>query len=384
MPQTQHQVVIRDIDGNKVGEPTDFLSLMYSKRVNRDGIFKIVFPGDHAIAGDVADKYLVEINRRVLDWDIDWYTDFYGVYRDPEAYSVSDIDFFNLNGHSQFGVLGWRRVAFYAGYVDRSKFTSTAAEDIAKALVDYNATANATTGNGRERNGPITNFTITIEAGSGGGDTIASLGVAWKDLIAALAKCTGKQGSGDVDLIYTGSPGSPSWEFRWYEGQRGVDRTASVLFAVNYGNMADPFYAIRRAREKTIAIVGGKGEGSNRDIVIRTGSGHSAANDIEIFVAATDVDFGNTTALQAAGDRALIDLEQVEVFNFSPMQTPGYAYGKAYCVDGDIGDLVSARYVHPGFGVITGTFKIIGVDVSVDNRGNAPIENVAFVIEEWS
>lgn len=384
MPQTKHQVIVRNTTGAKVGEPTDFLSLMYSKRVNQNGEFSILFPGDHAIAGELADKYLVEIRRRVLDWDIDWYADFFGVYREPEAFSSQDIDYFNMKGHAQFGVLDWRRVAFYAGESGKSSFASAKAEDIAKAIVQYNATASATTGNGRLRNGPITNFTITIEAGSGGGDTIASLGVAYKSLIAALAKCTGRQGSGDVDLIYTGSSGSPSWEFRWYDGQRGTDRSASILFAVNYGNMEEPYYTVGRRREKTVAIVGGKGDGDERDIVVRTGTNYSAANDIESFVAATNVSKGNTTALNAAGDRALIDSEQIEVFDFTPMQTAGYAYGKAYCVTGDIGDLVSARYVHPGYGEISGTFKITGVDVSVDNRGDAPIEQVALIIEEWS
>lgn len=384
MPQTQHQVIVRDETGAKVGEPTDFLSLMYSKRVNKSGVFAITFPGDHAIAGDLADKYLVEIKRRVLDWSIDWYTDFYGVYREPEAFSIDDIDYFTMKGHDQFGVLGWRRVAFYAGESGKSSFASADAEDIAKAIVLYNATASATTGNDRLRNGPITNFTITNEAGSGGGDTLSSLGVAYKDLITALSKCTGKQGGGDVDLIYTGSPGSPSWEFRWYEGQRGTDRTADVTFAVNYGNMEDPFYTVKRQREKTVAIVGGKGEVDERDIVIRTGTNYAAANDIETFIQATDVSKGNTTALNAAGDRGLVELEQFEVFDFAPKQTQGYAYGDAYCVAGDIGDLVSARYVHPGFGVISGTFKIVGVDISVNNRGQSPIEQISLIIEEWS
>ncbi len=381
---TQHQVIIRDTTGAKIGEPTDFLSLVYSKRVNRSGFFAITFAGDHAVAGDINDKYLIEIKRSVPGWGIDWYTDFYGVYRDPEAFSASGIDFFTMRGHDQFGILGWRRVAFYAGESGKSSFTSAAAEDIAKALVLYNATASATTGNDRLRNGPITNFTITNEAGSGGGDTIASLGVAYKNLITALSRVTGKQGGGDVDLIYTGSPGSPSWEFKWYTGQRGTDRTADVLFAMNYGNMENPYYAISRQHEKTVAIVGGQGKNSNRDIVIRTGTNYAAANDIETFVAATDVSKGNTTALNAAGDRALVDLEEIDAFDFTPKETEGYAYGKAYCVDGDIGDLVSARYDHPGFGVIDGTFKIVGVDVSVDNRGDSPIEQIRLIIEAWA
>ena len=384
MPQTQHLVVIRDTSGNKVAEATDFLTLMYSKRVNQSGFFTVLFSGDHGVAGLVADKYLIEISRRVADWGIDWYTDFYGVFRDPEAFANEDIDFFRIRGHDQFGVLDWRRVGYYSGTADRSYFTSESAEDVAKNIARYNATASGTTGDGRVRNAAITNFTITIEAGSGGGDTLSSLGVSWKSLIAALAKCTGKQGGGDVDLIYTGSPGSPAWEFRWYEGQRGIDRSTSVLFAINYGNMEEPYYTIERQREKTVAIVGGKDEGSDRDIVIRTGTNYSAANDIEVFVPATDVSKGNTTALNAAGDRALVDLEETEAFDFVPMQTEGYAYGKAYCVTGALGDLVSARYDHPGFGVISGTFKIIGVDVSVSNRGNQPIEQIKLIIEAWS
>lgn len=384
MPQTQHVVIVRDTNGNKVAEASDFLTLTYSKRVNQKGSFSVLFPGNHSLASAIGDKYLVEIQRRVLDWDIDWYTDFYGVHREPEAFSNGNVDLFKINGHDQFGILDWRRVAWFAGTADRSYFSSEAAETIAKLIVQYNATASATTGAGRERNGPISNFTITIETDAAGGDTLSSLGVAWKDLISALQKCTGRQGGGDIDLIYTGSPGSPAWEFRWYEGQRGTDRSSNILFAVNYGNMEEPYYTINRKRERTVAIVGGKGEGSNRDIVIRTGADYAASNDIEIFVPATDISKGNTTALNAAGDRALLDSQKIEVFSFTPTQTEGYAYGKAYCVDGDTGDLVGARYDHPGYGVISGTFKIVGVDISVSNRGNQPIEQVDLIIEEWS
>lgn len=382
MSQTQHQAIFRDTSGNRVALVTDFLTLSYSKRVNLDSYWSITVGGDHPLGGILADKYLLEVNRRVIDWGIDWYTDFYGVYRDPEVRNSNDIDFFTGGGHSQFGVLDWRIVAWYAGVDGKSSFTSDKAEDIAKAIVLYNATVSATTGAGRHRNGAITNFTITNEAGSGHGDTITSLGVTNKKIIDALSKCTGTKGGGDVDLIYTGSPGSPSWQFRWYTGQRGTDRSSDVTFALNYGNMADPVYRLKRMREKTVAIVGGKGEESDRDIEIVTGANYSAANDTEIFVSATGVSKGNTTALQAAGSRKLDDKQARDMFLFVPVQVQGSAYGLAYCVNGDIGDLVYARYAHPSYGTIEGIFKITGVDVAIDNRGSSPIEKIRLIIEE--
>lgn len=382
MPQTQHQAIVRDENGDRVALVTDFLTLTYSKRVNKDSFWSMLLGGEHDLAGVIQDKYLVEVRRRVIDWEIDWYTDFYGVYREPEVYNRRDIDFFKAGGHSQLGVLDWRIVAFYAGVDGKSSFTGDQAEDIAKDIVNYNATANATTGNGRHRNGPITDFTITIEAGSGGGDTIASLGVVNKSLLDALSKCTGTKGGGDIDLIYTGSPGSPAWEFRWYEGQRGTDRSATVRFMLNFGNMLDPVYTLDKIREKTVAIVGGKGEEGDRDIVVRTGANHSASNDIEMFVSASGVDKGNTTALNAAGDRKLDDKQARDKFSFVPVQTAGSAYGKAYCVTGDIGDLVYARYDAPGYGTIQGTFKIAGVDVAIDNRGSRPIESIKLLLKE--
>jgi len=382
MPQTQHQLIVRDSDGYRIALVTDFLTLTYSKRVNADSVWSVLLGGDHDLAGTISDKDLVEVRRRVIDWGIDWYTDFYGVYRAPQVYNANDIDFFKAGGHSQLGVLNWRIVAYPAGEDGKSSFTGDQAEDIAKDIVNYNATANATTGNGRHRAGAITNFTITIEAGSGGGDTISSLGVTNKPLLDALSKCTGTKGGGDIDLIYTGSPGSPSWEFRWYEGQRGTDRSDSVRFMLNFGNMLNPTYTLDRMRERTVAIVGGKGEESDRDYVVRTGTNYAAANDIEVYVNASGIEKGNTTALNAAGDRKLDDLQARDRFDFVPVQTAGSAYGDDYCVGGDIGDLVYARYDSPAYGTIEGTFKITGVDVAIDNRGSSPIESIKLIIEE--
>lgn len=382
MPQTQHQAIVRDTSGNRVALVTDFLTLTYSKRVNQNSFWSMLLGGEHSLAGIIADKYLLEVRRRVIDWGIAWYTDFYGVYREPQVYNSNDLDFFRANGQSQLGVLDWRIVAYEADTDGKSSFTGDQAEDIAKAIVLYNATASATTGNGRHRNGAITNFTITNEAGSGGGDTITSLGVTNKLLLDALSKCTGTKGGGDIDLIYTGSPGSPSWEFRWYEGQRGTDRSADVRFMLNFGNMLDPKYILDRQRERTIAIVGGKGEESQRDYVIRSGANYSAANDLEMFVSATGVQKGNTTALNAAGDRKLDDRQARDRFDFVPVQAAGSAYGEHYCVTGDIGDLVYARYDAPQYGTIEGIFKITGVDVAIDNRGSQPIESIKLIIEE--
>lgn len=370
----QYQVVVRDETGTVQAIITDYLRIGYSKRVNEAGAGVVVVHGDHDVVGIIQDKYLVEVRRAMPQWDIGWYTDFYGVFREPERSNRSGLDYCELRLMEQKGVLGWRHVLFKTGTANRNRFSSQPAETIMKTLVQYNATADATTGNGRIRNGAITDFAITVEADAGGGNTISSFSCAYDNLLETLAALAQVAG-GDWDLIYTGTPGTPGWEFRFYAGQRGSDLTAQVIFALNFDNMRDPIYRIHRLQEKTVAVVAGQGQESDRDVVIRTGTNYAADNDIETVVNATHIEKGDMSGLNVEGDQAMEELKAMGTFQFAPAQTPGTAYGLHYCVDGALGDLVTARYLD-----ISGTFKVTGVDVVVE-RGTKNPEQIGIEVE---
>ena len=140
----------------------------------------------------------------------------------------------------------------------------------------------------------------------------------------------------DFDLVKTGAT---AYEFRWYTGQLGTDRSASVTFAMERGNMANPTYKETRLKEKTVACVYGQGQGSDRDYVTRTGTNyHVSDNNIELYVDARNVDFGDTSGLNAKGDLKLDELEARSAFKFDVLQAPATLYGVHYF----LGDLVTA------------------------------------------
>jgi hypothetical protein len=178
---------------------------------------------------------------------------------------------------------------------------------------------------------------------------ISSKGVAWENLLDALYDVSEVAG-GDYDLIYDNA--SHEWEFRWYAGRQGVDLRGVVTFSFPYDNMANPRYVARRSTEKTVAIVLGKGVESSRANEIRTGDNYAAANNIEIVLNASHLE--TAAGLQAHGDQKLVGYKASETFDFDPEQVEAYAYGKAYCVGGAMGDLV------------TGVWRSISADFQID------------------
>jgi len=284
-----------------------------------------------------------------------WTADFWGLFR-AQKRSYSDHDFFEGRCPGILTMLGWRVVAWMAGTANRSNFQNAKAETVMKTLVSYNAGANATTANGRIRDGAIAG--LAVQTDGTGGNTV-SIGCAWANLLETLQKLA-PIGGGDFDLVKTGAQ---AWEFRWYAGQRGTDRTATLLFALERGNMAEPVYTYDRVDERTVAIVGGQGEEASRAVVVRTGPDYGASNDVEVFVDARNS--STTDSLNASGDSKLQDTRAKQTFAFKVLQTPACYYGVHY----GLGDLVKAQY-----GAVNVTQKIVGVSVSLDRGGAEKID----------
>jgi hypothetical protein len=341
--------------GAKLAEITDFWSLRYRRQVNAPGVLSFTLAGDHRVVSQIEHNSQIILYRRNPNLGLPWTADFWGLFRGQKR-SFSDHDVFEASCPGILTMLGWRVVAWKAGTSNRSSFSSAKAETIMKTLVSYNAGTNATTANGRVRTGTISG--VSVQADGAGGNTI-SVDCAWDNLLEILQKVAAI-GGGDFDLIKTGAA---AWEFRWYTGQRGTDRTASLLFALERGNMAEPEYEYNRVDERTVAVVGGQGEGSDRVVVVRSGPDYSASNDIEVFVDARN---NTTTAgLNASGDARLEALRARQQFGYRVIQTPGCAYGVHY----ELGDLVKAQY-----GTVNVTQKIVGVTVSLDDNGAEKID----------
>lgn len=315
----------------------DYLSLNYRKVVNAPGLLRFVLPGTSNNISNLSTNGIVEVWRRNAAIGLDWTRDFVSIYR-AQSDEQSSARVFTANCPGIMTLLGWRVVAWYANTANRSLFTTAKAETILKTLVSYNAGANATTANGRYRAGVDGSsklsglYTITVQADSAAGNTL-SIGCAQDNLLDALQRVVAKGSGGDFDLV---KASGTTLDFRWYTGQLGTDKSASVIFSLDRGNMAEVKYNFDRTDEATVAIVGGQGLDANRVFVTRTGADHSSSNDIEVFINGSS--YTTTGALNAMGDGALFDRRARQEYSFNVLQAPNAYYGVHY----GVGDLVTA------------------------------------------
>lgn len=337
---------------------TDFRNFAYTKGVNEPGMFSFTIDSHSGMIDDMELDAQVEVWRRDSENGIDWYCDFFGLWRgEMRAANEDGTTTYTAYVPGQMSLIDRSIVAYYADTTDRSRFTAQPAETIAKTLVQYNATSSGTTGDGRLRN--VTTVGISIEADAAGGNTI-DFTCPWRRLLAALQEVA-QIGGGDFDLVKTGAR---TWEFRWYDGQLGTDRSGTLTFALQYGNMANPVLVQSSVDEKTVAIVGGQGEESDRTVVVRTSANYDAdENAVETFVDARS--YTTADLLNAVGDRELDAVRRRNELTFDVLQVPSARYGLHY----GLGDLVIGYY--QGVSAIK---KIQRVRVSFNANGKEVIQ----------
>ena len=348
----EYRVRIYSRAGALVWEPADYTALAYTRTVNEPGLAVVTLPGEHAAAAADLD-YQVEGWRRDAANGLDWYRDFSGPVRDVERRAGADgTRTATLYAPGDLSRLARAIVAYRAATANRSSFTAAKAETILKGLVTYNATSSGTTADGRVRTVDLGG--ITVQADGAGGNTL-DVACAWQNLLSA---CQGVAavGGGDFDLVKTGAA---AWEFRWYAGQLGTDRSGTVRFGLTRGNMANPVLRRNTLDERTVAVVGGQGEEAERAVAVRTGANYlTVYNSVETFVDARR--YSTTAGLEAAGDVALWGAQARYTLAFDVIQTPATLYGVHYF----LGDLVAASFEE-----YSGTKKITGVAVQFDAAG---------------
>jgi len=353
--RTDHRLDLLTPAGVKFAEVTDFDWLSCVLRVNSPGQLRAQFRGAHVSANQLAHLGQVHYWRRDRENGIGWYRHFAGVYLGQSRRKTGPASVFEIACLGHLEKLQRRTVAWAANTANRSVFSSQPGETIMKTLVTYNAAASATTGNGRKRNGAITGVSVQADGGGGNSLTWCCFGDNLLETLQELAPLAG----GDFDLVQTGDN---TYEFRWYLGQLGTDRTATVTFSEGNGTMGDWEYEYMRLDEGTVACVWGQGEDDERDYATRTGADYSADNDREIFVDANNVDKGDTAGLNAAGDKKLDEVRARERFKFTVHQTPANLFGKHYF----LGDLANA--VHPVDGSSM-TVKVWAALLSLESSG---------------
>lgn len=319
--------------GNTVAYIDDYFSLTYRKEVNGPGWLRFKLDGEHSKLANLVDKCQVLVMRRDTAAGLDWTEDFCGLLR-KVRYSTSERDMFEGDCLGVLHMLSWRVNAFKAGVANRSTYSAKPAETIMWSLVNYNFTANATTGNSRIRNGQLTSpYTISVGTDSARGTTMtrSNSGV---NVLEELAEIAGI-GSLDFDLVRTSNT---SWQFTVYSPVLGSDKSSTVIFAMERGNMSEPTYMYDAADEKTVAIVAGQDEGTKRQTAVRTGQYYSASNDIEVWVDARNEPTSN--GLNQSGDKALRARRAKQEFKYTVQQSPSTMLGRDYV----LGDLVTGQY----------------------------------------
>jgi hypothetical protein len=316
-----------------------FLRLSSAVQVNAAGIFTFSVLADHPAIADLTDDAQIE----------HWWNDrlyFRALYQSPGQYTVDERDreIFTATCYGELDLLNRSIVAWKAGTQNLTLFENAAAESILYALVKYNATAEATTDNGRLVTYPSPH--IVLEDDLGRGSLISPDDLASKPLLTALQEVAEKGGV-DFDLVKVASR---QWVFRVYPGQRGVDRSGSVVFSRSRRNVSSMIYNPEAQDPRTVAIVGGNGEMESREYVIRYGPGYTAQYHRELFVAQTN-EIGGTAILEAEGDAVLDEKRLRPSLSFLPLQHGSTVFGTDY----GIGDIV--RAVHRD---ISELFKVIG------------------------
>lgn len=330
------------------GQEGGFRELWYRKEVNGVGLLMFDLDADHEAIANLEQDGQVEAWR----WDtantIDEYADFETLYVGKVLSADDDgNELFRGLCPGQMDFLTREIVDWTDGVASRSLFSGAKAETILKTLATYNVvTASATTGNGRNRTTDIAN--ITVAADGAGGNTI-TFECALQPLLEAM-QSVARIGDRDFYLTRTGAQ---AWQFRTAQ-YLGTDRSTTVTFALNFGNMSNPVLRDNRLNEKTVASVGGPGQGVGRTFVARTGTNYAATyNSKVVFVPATEYD--DTDGLNAAGDIRLDELEAKDELTWDIRQTPGSLYGKHYF----LGDLVTGY-----FRGVSATKQITAVEVS--------------------
>jgi len=319
------------------GESADngFLSLVWRKKRNDVHQCDFVLNYNHPDVALLSDKDQIEVIRSDFSRGIAEYTSFDGVYRDAfvkwDTQSRKPMTF-TARAFSYEHFLMWRDIDYYAGKPNYTKFTAAKAETILKTLVDTNLGANSLASNGRKEDGAMTGF--SIETDSARGNTL-SIEISHQNLLDALKKIVASAG-GDFKVTRTGAT---TFRFDWIANTDRSTGSSAVIFSVENNNMGNPHLAMERSKERTVAFVGGAGDGPTRIERAVHGTNYSSTNRMEMFVDARNSGT-DTTILDGLGAIKLEEVRYRSVLQYDVIQTEKTQVERDYF----LGDKVKAVF----------------------------------------
>ena len=342
--KTRAGVVKRVLSGQEDG----FRALAYRKEVNAVGQLTFDLDAEHDAIDDLEQDGQIEAWRRDAANGIDWYEDFSALFVDEERSADDDGNStFRAICPGQMDFLSREIVAWPANHANRSLFSAVKASTIMTNLVTYNVVAaSATTANGRIYTTDLANISVETDDNDG---TAVTFACAQQPLWEALREVA-RIGNRDFWLERTGAQ---AWTFRT-DNYLGDDRSATVTFALNHGNMSKPVLRRNRLNEKTRVLVGGQGNDADRTFVVRSGINYNSNyNSKVVLYPATQ--YTTTAGLNAAGDTRADELRARDDLTWDVIQTPGSLYDVHYF----LGDLVTGYYQG-----VTATKQIVAVTVT--------------------
>lgn len=337
------------------GQGGGFRWISYRKELNAAGMLMFDLAADHNAIADLEQDGQVEVWVKDSAAGLDWYLDF-------EALFVNELRSADDDGSATFraecpGTMDFLRreyVLWYANTANRSAFSAAKAETVLKTLVTYNITASASTANGRLFTTDFSN--ISVQADGAGGNNV-TFNCAEQNLLEAL-QAVARIGDRDFWLTRTAAQ---TWEFRTAQ-YLGTDRSTTVTFALNFGNMGHPVLNRNRLGEITVVVAGGQGTETARAFRRRTGTNYNATyNSKVLFYSATQ--YTTNAGLDAAADVRLDELRAKDDLRWDAIQTPGCTYRIHYFH----GDLVQGY-----FQGVTAVKQIITVSVTYAPSNQRP------------
>lgn len=362
----EYKMHFYDESGIRQAEINDFLAAEYMRQRNDVGYLRFELPFGHRLIDQLDVDWQVKVQFKDDQYGIPWTTDFEGLFQSSvkavnsrgtrtfTGWCVTSLDFLNRS-----------IVAYRADTANRNAFTNVVPETIAKTIVQYNATASGTTGDGRLRNVDGWGSYITIET-DGATGVATDYRCAWDTTLGAVQGIA-QIANADFDLVKTGAL---TWQFRWYPNGLGSDVSADVIFGLNRHNMEQPELTVN-LHPASVAIVAGEGEEADRNVAIQSHTNYETNHGArEIYVDARS--HKTADGLAAIGADRLEQAQRTRSrLLFQMLQVPSTLYRVHYNLGSYVGSL---------FGGVS-TIKRIDkatVYLSPLDEGGSRVENIDF------
>lgn len=339
---SDYQVILYDITGTQVAIFDDWIALSIEHSLNRFSTHQFSFNGLDDRKDLFTKDCLLEVKRRSIGLNLNWYTEYIGLHRTPQRQITSQgRSIFTSYGRGLLDLIRRRGIAHYANSTGSNK--SGPAETVIKEFVDENAGPGAVSPP-RLRTGTIPGLSVQADAGLGAVWTGAR---AYHNLLEIISEIAGFAG-----LVFTVTNlGGYTFRFDVSEPEdrtnTGIDPLTGlnasgnipIVFNPILGNLTNPSLTDSATEEITVAIILGQGQEDDRAFAIRTSAatGDSPLNDIEDI---RDARQESTAAgLNTRGDELLEEMQSRENFHGEIVQIPSIVYGRDYFLS----DLVTVQ-----------------------------------------